>query len=135
MATLGSLATVADLWRGRAVQRSSSLNQPRTHQLRQVVLKNHARDLDLFDRHPARNHSLVNFHQLRQVVLTNSLPAVPAGNFQQQLSGERAGKAASRPRAEMRALQLTQRVRSARLAYGLAERVPARQKENQCQEN
>jgi hypothetical protein len=122
MATLCSLATVAELLRGRAVQRSSSLNQPRTHRHRQVVLKNHARDLDLFDRHQARHHSLVNFHSLRRAGLTNSLPAISADNFQQQKS------------RELKSV-LTQRVRSARLACGLAERAPARQKENQCQEN
>ena len=131
MATLGSLATVAELLRGRAVQRSSSLNQPRTHQRRQVVLKKHARDLDLFDRHPARRHSLVKFHQLRQVVLTNSLPAISVGNFQQPSSKRVAGKDACELHAGMRALLLIQRVRSARLACGLAERAPAQQKENQ----
>jgi len=135
MATLGSLATVAELLRGRAVQRSSSLNQPRTHQHRRVVLKNHARDLDLFDRHPTRPHSLVNFHPLRQVGLTNSLPAISAGNFQQPMSGKVTGKYACESHARMRALPLTQSVRSARLATGLAECALARQKENQCQEN
>ena len=111
------------------------MNQPRTHQHRQVVLKNHARDLDLFDRHPARHHSLVNFHPLRQVGLTNSLPAISAGNFQQLSSKRVAGEAACEPRAGMRALLLIQRVRRERLAGGLAECAPARQKENQCQEN
>jgi len=100
-----------------------------------VVLKNHARDLDLFDRHQARHCSIVNFHPLRQVSLTNSLPAISAGDFQQPPSKRVAGKDAREPRAGMPALLLTQRVRSARLACGLAERAFARQKENQCQEN
>ena len=100
-----------------------------------MVLKNHARDLDLFDRHQARPHYLVKFHPLRQVGLTNSLPAISAGNFQQPMSGRVTGKDACEPHAQMRALLLTQRVRNARLAGGLAECAPARQKENQCQES
>ncbi len=92
-----------------------SLNQPRTHPLRQVVLKNHARDLDLADRDRTREPYLVNYHPLRQVVQTNSLSAHSAGKFQLQPS-KNAGNDAGAPHAGMRALLFPQ-------------------KENQCQES
>ena len=50
MATLGSLAVVARLSMTERFSRSSRLNQTRIHRRLQVVLKNHARDLDPFDR-------------------------------------------------------------------------------------
>jgi hypothetical protein len=73
-----------------------------------VVLKNHARGLDLSDWDQTRDLNLANNLLPKQRVLPpNSLPANSAGNFKQQTS--RALKSA-----------LTQRVRSARLACGLA---------------
>jgi hypothetical protein len=50
MATLGSLAVVARVSSTERFLRSSRLNQTRIHPPTQVVLKNHTRDLDLFDR-------------------------------------------------------------------------------------
>ena len=93
------------------------MNQPRIHQRLQVVLKNHAQDLDLLDRVPTKP------------------PANPAGNLQLSTSTESAGQDACEPHASLRALGLTKRARGASLAFGLAEFVPAQQKEYQCQES
>jgi hypothetical protein len=92
-----------------------SLNQPRIHRHRQVVLKHNARDLDLSDRDRTREPYLVKHHPLSQVVQTNSRPAHSAANLQLQPS-RNAGNDAGAPQAEMRALLFLQ-------------------KENQCQES
>ena len=117
MATLGSLAVVADLSSTERFSRSSRLNQTRIHPPAQVVLENHARGFDLLDRP------------------SNKPPANSAGKLQPPTSTENAGQNACEPHASLRALRLTKRVRSADLAFGLAEFARARQKEYQCQES
>jgi hypothetical protein len=98
--TLGSLAAVAEFEHRPSGRWSSRLNQVRNHRLRQVVT-NHARDLDLFDR-------TRTYRRLSRVVMKNSLPAHSADNFQLQPS-----RGQNSP--------LTHRVRSTRLACGLAD--------------
>jgi hypothetical protein len=124
--TLGSLETVAKSQpSGRW---SFRLNQLRIHLFSQVVLiGTQAACLRNADIQSALSHPL------RRV--TNQLPAHSAGNFLQLSSKRPAGIFACEPHAVMRALLLKQRVRDARLAPGLAERAPAQQKENQCQES
>src|ERR1700681_2774146 len=78
MATLGSLAVVARVSNTERFLRSSRLNQTRIHPPTQVVLKNHTRDLDLFDR-----------------ALTK-LPANPAGHLQPSTSLEFAAQSGLR---------------------------------------
>jgi hypothetical protein len=110
--------------------RSSRLNQTRIHPLRQVVLTNHARDLDLPDRDQMRPR------RPGPAAITNQLPAYSAGNLQQPTSTENAGHHAGEPHASLRALQLTQRARAARVSpSGLPKFAPALQKEYQCQES
>lgn len=117
--------------------RSSRLNQTRIHRLRQVVLTNHARGLDLPDRDQRRPR------RPRPAAITNQPPAYPAGNLQPPTSIER-GQGCPRTARRMRALpqtsafQLTKRVRAPHVspsAFGLAEFAPALQKEYQCQES
>ena len=73
-------------------------------------------------------------------MLTNHLPGEPSGISHQQTSEER-GQSWPRSAVRMRQalrdelLQLTNRVRDARLALRLAVRAFAAQKENQCQES
>ena len=90
MATLGSLAVVARVSSTERFLRSSRLNQTRIHPPTQVVLKNHTRDLDLFDR-----------------ALTK-LPANPAGYLQPSTSLEFAHRGmVCEPHASLRALRLS----------------------------
>jgi len=116
MATLGSLAVLPNYGNAERFPRSFRLNQTCTHPPTQVVLKNYARDLD-FDR------------------TSNQPPASSAGKLQPSTSKERAGQDACETHASLYALRLTKRVRSAGLAFGLAEFAPAQQKEHQCQES
>jgi hypothetical protein len=110
--------------------RSSRLNQTRIHPLRQVVLTNHARDLDLPDRDQMRPR------RPGPAAITNQLPAYSAGHLQQPTSTENAGHHACEPHASLRALQLTKRARAARVSpSGLPKFAPALQKEYQCQES
>jgi hypothetical protein len=93
LATLGSLAVLARLSSTERFLRSSRLNQTRIHPPAQVVLKNHATDLDLIDRAPTKP------------------PAHPAGNLQLPTSTESAGQDACEAHASMRALWLFNRLR------------------------
>lgn len=148
--TLGSLAVVAQFERHPSGSRSSRLNQTRIHRRRQVVLTNHATDLDLLDRPEAfrpQSTTAARFPRglLRlQAEMTNQLPAYSAGKFQPQPSRlEREHN--FRPNAGRRAPLLhRQRLRPA----GLCEIAPAWQslgprsqhqvrseKEYQCQES
>jgi hypothetical protein len=113
-----------------SVSRSSRLNQTRIHPLRQVVLTNHARDLDLPDRDQMRPR------WPGPAAITNQLPAYSAGNLEQPTSIENAGHHAGEPHASRRALQLTKRAHAARVSpSGLPKFAPALQKEYQCQES
>src|SRR6266436_1373359 len=89
MATLGPLAVVARVSSAERFLRSSRLNQTRIHPPTQVVLKNHTRDLDLFDR------ALIK------------LPVNPAGYLQPSTSLEFAPLDGLRTHASLRALQLS----------------------------
>ena len=109
-------------------RRSFRLNHLRIHPFSRVVLIG-AQAARLRSAHI----QLAPSHSLSRV--TNQLPAHPAGNFLQQSSKIPTGTDACEPHAVMRVLLLIQSKRDARLARGLAERAPAPQKENQCQES
>src|SRR5213078_4621737 len=76
MATLGSLAVVACLSSTERFSRSSRLNQTRIHRRLQVVLKNHARDLDPFDRTsnqaPANSAGTSNYQRAQKTQASSS---------------------------------------------------------------
>src|SRR5258706_15822475 len=109
MATLGSLAVIARLSGTERFLRSSRLNQTRIHQQRQVVLKNHARDLDQPDR------NLKRLYRLLPAAITNQLPAYSAGDLRPTTSIER-GQGCSPTARRIRALLLTIRVRAAHIS-------------------
>ena len=77
------------------------MNQTRIHPPAQVVLKNHARDLDLIDRAPTKP------------------PAHPAGNLQLPTSIESAGQDACEVHALMRVLWLINRLRGTTREFSL----------------
>src|SRR5258708_32267275 len=126
MATLGSLAVVARVSNAERFLRSSRLNQTRIHPPTQVVLKNHTRDLDLFDR------ALIK------------LPVYPAGYLQPSTSLEFAPLdglrtacfTACAPAQSQSAAAWIPSTKWEDLPHGRSIATPARrQKEYQCQES
>ena len=93
-------------------QWSSFLNQACIHLFLQMVSKNHAGDLDLYDRARTRRHSL------SLVASANQLPVHSAGNFQQQSEQKARGTDVREPHADV-----------------CAPKCAPQQKEYQCQES
>ena len=94
-----------------------------------------ARDVDQTDLHQARDLYLSSTRPV--AVLTNLLPAISAGNLQEQPSIEQRRRVSLRVSGLSAGVDslLPQRVRDARLACGPAARALMTQKENQCPEN